>query len=97
MRKLFTCAAILGTICPQAQPTFPVNGAREKDVVPTALTHAIVHINATTIIEDATLLIAQGRIVNVGNDISIPAGTVEISCQGKHIYPSFIEIGRAHV
>ncbi|MEY4330260.1 MAG: hypothetical protein RL609_1008 [Bacteroidota bacterium] len=92
MRKLFTCAAILGTICLQAQPTFPVNGAREKDVVPTALTHAIVHINATTIIEDATLLIAQGRIVNVGNDISIPAGTVEISCQGKHIYPSFIDL-----
>jgi imidazolonepropionase-like amidohydrolase len=91
MRKLFTCAAILGTICLQAQPTFPVNGAREKDVVPTALTHATVHINETTTIEDATVLIAQGRIVNVGSQIVLPPGTVEISCEGKHIYPSFID------
>ncbi len=92
MRKLFTCAAILATICLQAQPTFPVNGAREKDVVPTALTHATVHINETTTIEDATVLIHQGRIINVGSKLTLPPGTIEISCEGKHIYPSFIDL-----
>jgi imidazolonepropionase-like amidohydrolase len=92
MRKLFTCAAALTTICLQAQPTFPVNGAREKDVVPTALTHATVHINENTTIEDATVLIHQGKILNVGNQIVLPPGTVEISCEGKHIYPSFIDL-----
>ncbi|MEN9393869.1 MAG: hypothetical protein RL362_90, partial [Bacteroidota bacterium] len=92
MRKLFTCAAVLTAICLQAQPTFPVNGAREKDVVPTALTHATVHINENTTIEDATVLIHQGKILNVGSQIVLPPGTVEISCEGKHIYPSFIDL-----
>lgn len=92
MRKLFTCAAVLTAICLQAQPTFPVNGAREKDVVPTALTHATVHINENTTIEDATVLIHQGKILNVGSQIALPPGTIEISCEGKHIYPSFIDL-----
>ncbi|MBM3428166.1 MAG: amidohydrolase family protein, partial [Bacteroidetes bacterium] len=42
--------------------------------------------------DDATVLIYHGKIVNVGHDIALPAGTLEISCEGKHIYPSFIDL-----
>ncbi len=92
MRKLFTCAALLVTFCIQGQPTFPSNGAREKDGVYTALTHATVHVNEVTSLDDATVLIYQGKIVNVGHQIQLPKGTIEVACHDKHIYPSFIDL-----
>ena len=54
--------ALLLTASMQAQETFPVNGVVNKNVVRTALEHATVHLNATEIMEDATVVIYQGRI-----------------------------------
>ncbi len=42
-------------------------------------------------IENATILIEGGKIVAVGTDIEIPAGTKTIDCQGKHITPGLID------
>ena len=50
----------------QAQETFPVNGTVDKQLVRTALEHATVHVSATEIIEDATVVIYRGRIEAVG-------------------------------
>jgi hypothetical protein len=61
--------ALLLTSSMQAQETFPVNGVVNKNVVRTALEHATVHLNATEIMEDATVVIYQGRIEQVGRQI----------------------------
>ncbi|MEN9332836.1 MAG: hypothetical protein RLY35_16 [Bacteroidota bacterium] len=85
-------AVLFQSIWTQAQPTFPVNGAREKEVVNTAIVHATLHIDDQQVLNDATLLFFKGRIVQVGTEFTLPAGTLILDYSGKHIYPSFVDL-----
>jgi imidazolonepropionase-like amidohydrolase len=42
-------------------------------------------------LENADLLIHKGKIVSVGQHLSVPAGTVEIDGTGKHVTPGVID------
>jgi imidazolonepropionase-like amidohydrolase len=56
-------------------------------------TCAYIHANIYTegaIIENASMIVENGLIVEVGNDVDIPAGTKIVDMMGKCIYPSFI-------
>jgi len=90
--------ALLLTASMQAQETFPVNGVVNKNVVRTALEHATVHLNATEIMEDATVVIYQGRIEQVGKtaEIQISGAVVRHDLQGLHVYPSFVDVQSAY-
>ena len=46
-----------------SDPTFPVNGTQDKALVATVLEHATVHLDATTVVEDGTVILHRGRIV----------------------------------
>ena len=74
-----------------AQPTFPYNGVLPKDVSVYAITHATIYQNASTRIENATMVFAKGKIVAVGENITPPDGAVIIDAGQRYIYPSFIE------
>jgi len=63
MRKYISCAAIFFGFVAQSQVTFPVNGAREKEWEYIALEHVTLHIHDMQIIEDATLLFHDGKII----------------------------------
>src|SRR5690606_2059197 len=43
-------------------------------------------------IENATLLLRDGKIQAVGKAVDIPNDAVVIDCSGKYIYPSFIDL-----
>ena len=58
---------------------------------PVALTGATVHTVSQGTIENATIVIDAGRIVAVGAQVSPPAGAAVVSCQGKHVWPGFID------
>ncbi len=45
-----------------------------------------------TTLNNATLVIKDGKIIAVGTWCKVPAGAVEVDCKGKFIYPSFIDI-----
>ncbi len=75
-----------------AQPTYPYNGVLPKDVTSVAFTHATIYVDYQTKIEDATLIIEKGKVVQVGKGIAIPANAVEYDLKGKFIYPSFIDL-----
>ena len=75
-----------------AQETFPVNGVADNNHVYDAFTNAIIFVDFQTKLDKATLLIKDGKIVGVGKDIKIPAGTVIHNLNGKFIYPSIIDI-----
>jgi imidazolonepropionase-like amidohydrolase len=75
-----------------AQQTFPVNGVHDPRENDFALEHANIQVDYQTLITDATILIKEGRIVDVGKNISVPKGTVEIDLKGKFIYPAFIDL-----
>ena len=92
MRKILSCIAALCFLTTQAQVTFPVNGARDKNWEYVAIEHATLHIHDQQTIEDATLLFHDGKIVNVGKDIVLPPLTLKLDYTGKYVYPSFIDL-----
>jgi imidazolonepropionase-like amidohydrolase len=93
MRKI--CLAILlgcFSLSLFAQPTFPVNGVGDERETIYAFTHATIVKNSKSSLQDATLLIRNGKIIGLGNGVTIPASAVVIDCTGKTIYPSFIDL-----
>lgn len=93
MRK--TKLWIAGLLCMHmaaAQEGFPVNGVADERAGTYAFTHAIIVRNSSSSLQNATLLISNGKIVAVGTNVSIPAAATVIDCSGKYIYPSFIDM-----
>lgn len=77
----------------QAQNYFPVNeSVQNKTKNYTVFTNATIYVSPTQKIEKGTLLIQDGKVVAVGNTVSIPKNSITIDLEGKTIYPSFIDI-----
>jgi hypothetical protein len=85
---IFCCMIVAAS----AQETFPVNGVHDYREDYVAFTHATIVKDAKTTLKDATLIIKQGKIIAVGNNLSVPKDAAEINCKGKYIYPSFIDL-----
>ncbi len=83
---------ILNSEISNAQTTFPINGTHDEREGNYAFTHATITVDYQTFLSDATMLIHDGKIVAVGNTVTIPAGVTVIDCKGKFIYPSFIDL-----
>ncbi len=75
-----------------AQQTMPLNGTHDVRHSYYAFTHAHIYQDYATVIDDATLLIKDGDIVDIGANVALPKGTVVYDCKGKTIYPSFIDL-----
>ena len=75
-----------------AQSTFPENGVVDKRNNCYAFTNATIVKDGQTTLNNATLVIREGKIISVGTTVSIPKDAVVIDCKGKFIYPSFIDI-----
>ncbi len=85
---IFSCIILSAS----AQQTFPINGVQDYREDYFAFTHATIIKDSKTILNDATLIIKQGKIIAVGNNISVPKDAATIDCKGKYIYPSFIDL-----
>lgn len=55
-----------------------------------ALTGGTVHTVAGGVIENATVLVDDGRITAVGAGLAAPADATVWDCRGKHVYPGFV-------
>ena len=75
-----------------AQQTRPINGTHDVRHSYYAFTHAHIFEDYQTSLDDATLLVKDGAIVDIGTNIAIPQGAVIYDCKGKTIYPSFIDL-----
>ncbi len=58
---------------------------------PVALTGGTVHPVTSEPVENATLLFADGKIIAVGTDVTIPDDAERIDVSGKHVYPGMFE------
>ena len=85
---LFVSISILGF----SQEDFPTNGVRDKNHNSHAFINATIHIDAETIVNNGYLFIQQGRITYVGGKNKLPENCVIHDVNGKHIYPSFIDL-----
>lgn len=76
-----------------AQDYFPSNtGVKATNSNYTAFTNATIHVSPTEVLNNATLLIKEGKVVNVGTSVSIPKNTTTVDLSRKTIYPSFIDM-----
>ncbi|MFK5889392.1 MAG: amidohydrolase family protein [Flavobacteriaceae bacterium] len=94
MKKLFLFLVLLGSLSSlRAQEYFPTNSEiKATSHNYTAFTHAKIFVTATTVLNNATLLIKDGKVVNAGANISIPKNSIVVNLKGKSIYPSFIDL-----
>jgi imidazolonepropionase-like amidohydrolase len=95
MRQLFLL--LLFTSCGVSQhawgqATFPRNGVYDERPNLVAFTNAILYPDYQTRLDQATLIIRQGKVEAAGKGLAIPAGAVVIDLKGKHIYPGFVDI-----
>ena len=56
-----------------------------------ALVNGNIHTITGEVIEKGTILVEDGLIKEIGIDLKIPEGSSTIECDGKNIYPGFIE------
>ncbi len=92
MKKIILFIFIISSVAVSAQETFNVNGTHDKNHNFYAFTNATIHTNYLTTIENATLLIKDGKIIAVAEKIDLPANTVVFDMKNKHIYPSLIDV-----
>ena len=99
LRRTLALGGLLGALVSSIQgqvadPTFPVNGTHDKGLVATLLEHATIHVDAGTTMENATLVMHNGRIVAVGPDgeTSHAGPAVRVDMTGLHLYPSFVDL-----
>lgn len=75
----------------------PANGMRRTDLGWQAFTNATIHIAPGKTVENATLVVRDGKIVAVltpeagGKPAPTPIGPIVRDCTGLHIYPGFID------
>ena len=93
LKKLLSISVFFIALSLSAQDYFPKNdGVKTKNTNFTAFINAEIFITPTNRVENGTLLIQEGRIIQVGINVKLPINTVVIDLEGKSIYPSFIDI-----
>jgi imidazolonepropionase-like amidohydrolase len=93
MKKSILLMLFLFSICANAQEYFPNNtGVKTTKNTTVAFINATIYITPTQIIKKGTLLIKDGKVLNVGTSIAIPIDAKRIDLKDKFIYPSFIDI-----
>lgn len=86
------CAVALPALGGTAPSSTPPQGIRDKSVQHLAFTHATVVVSPTETIDDATLVVRDGRVVAVGPSLDVPKGALEVELRGKRILPGFIDL-----
>ena len=61
-----------------------------KQTGTTVISNATIHTGTGETIENGTIVLTDGKIVSVGKNVSVPAGSTIINAQGKHVYPGLI-------
>ncbi|VXD10503.1 amidohydrolase family protein [Marinoscillum sp. 108] len=91
MKKLILLCLALAFHGIYAQETFPVNGVPDERSGHYAFTNATIFVDYQTKLENATLIIKDGKVTAVGTGISIPKGAITVNLEGKYIYPALVD------
>jgi imidazolonepropionase-like amidohydrolase len=88
MKKIFlSIVSISFLLNVQSQETvYPA----PKQTVSTVITGATVHVGNGQVIEDASIVVTDGKIAAIGKNVTVPAGATTIDAKGKHVYPGLI-------
>jgi imidazolonepropionase-like amidohydrolase len=93
MKKLLLLLFFLSLNTFYAQDYFPTDaGVKTTDNTLVAFTNATIYVTPEKLLKNGTLLIENGKIINVGAAVKIPKGAKIINLSGKTVYPSFIDL-----
>jgi imidazolonepropionase-like amidohydrolase len=93
MKKLLVLLFFLSLHTMYAQDYFPTDaGVKTTDNTLVAFTNATIYVTPEKVLKNGTLLIENGKIINVGKTVKIPKGAKIINLSGKTVYPSFIDL-----
>ena len=92
MRIFFLLLTLLCSFYSYSQEGFPINGVEDIRDNHYAFINAKIHLDYKTSIDNGTLIIKNGLVEDVGLNIDIPNGVRVFDLDGKHIYPSFIDL-----
>ncbi len=89
---LFIYIILLLPAWSNSQQTYPINDVANPKEGCYAFTNATIVKDAQTTLQNASMVIRQGKIEAVGLNIALPKDAVVVDCIGKFIYPSFIDM-----
>lgn len=93
MKHYLSLFLIFNSLIIFSQEYFPTNsGVKNSTENFIAFTNATIHIDPSRTIKKGTLLIQGQKIINAGKNITLPKNCIVRDLDGKHIYPSFIDI-----
>ena len=69
----------------------PAEGLGDRTPRTFALTNARAVVKPGHVIDEATLLVREGRIASVGRRLAIPAGVIAIDLEGRSVFAGFID------
>lgn len=87
MKKIIVIILILLSGSIIAQETM---APAPKQTGTTVITNATVHVGNGEVIDNASIVITDGKIAAVGKNITVPAGATTVDAKGKQVYPGLI-------
>lgn len=88
MKKIFLNILLAGSLVgANAQETVYPTPAQTTTTV---ITNATVHKGNGEVIENASIVIKDGKIAAIGKDIAVPSGATTVDAKGKQVYPGLI-------
>lgn len=75
-----------------AQVTVTPNDVQDQRDRAYAFTNATIMVDHQTRIDNGTLLVKDGKVVQVGANLGVPVGYTSVDLDGKYIYPSLIDL-----
>src|SRR6476661_1812326 len=85
IKSIILSFSLLGTVYAQ-ETVYPA----PKQAQTIAVTGATVHIGNGQVLNNATVLMVDGKITAVGTNVTIPANAKRVDATGKHVYPGLI-------
>lgn len=93
LKKLLILGLVGCSFSLMGQDYFPANSeVKSKNENYTVFTNATIHVSPTETIKKGTLVIQDGKVISVGKSNAASANAITIDLDGKHIYPSFVDI-----
>lgn len=88
MKKIFSTLSVLVLVAGLTKAQEVIYPAKENKGR-TVITGGTVHVGNGTVLENTSVEISNGKITNVGTNISASGATV-VDAKGKHVYPGLI-------
>jgi len=92
MNRLLFCVFCFGVRLIFSQSSYPTNGAPNPIHTTYAFVNVIIHVDENTTLNNATLIIKDGKIIDAAEKLTAPKNSIVVDLKGKHIYPSFIDL-----